>query len=163
MPPPVACRERILLAIETRLAAIATSVPGLTVERDREEPVETKDMPRLVVTELGEVLQGDLTGEDGWTLTLAVAGYVRGATGANDAARAKAAAAAANDLRARAQAALRADVTLGGLARDLRPAAEAEAFPLLIDCADPAKAFATPWEVDYATEEGDPYTFATHV
>lgn len=156
-----ACRERILDAIVARLEAI-TGVAGLAVERDREEPIETGEMPRLVVVELGETMQPDLTGEDGWTLTVAVSGYVRGTVGANDKARAKAAAAAAGDLRARVQAALLGEPTLGGLVRDLRPAEEAECFPLLIDCADPAKAFAVPFEADYATVEGDPFTFASH-
>lgn len=150
------CRERVVAAIATRLAAIA-GITGLAVERDRaaDLSVDTSEMPRLLLHEGTETLQDDFTGEDCWTLVVAVSGYVKGTTAA-------AAATAAALLQAKVRAALGTaqDYTLGGLARDLRPDAEVEPVALQMEGADPAKSFALAYAVDYATVEGDPMTFA---
>lgn len=146
------CRERIVAAVQAALAGI-TGIDGLAVERDRTLPVEEGELPRLVVYEGEEALASGFSGEDLWELQLDVEGYADGADIA-------AAAAALATLRAKVDQALRADPTLGGLARDLRPAEEPAPQRLDFASATPGKGFVRSFVAVYATEEGDPFAFA---
>lgn len=143
MPTP--CREQLVAALATRLAAIA-GIAGLAVERDREHPVTAAAMPRLVIYEGDEQLSPEFSGEDGFELQLDVEGY--------------AAAADMPGLRAAVDAAVFADRTLGGLARDIDFASEQAPQRLDMDQAAAAKGFARSYRLLYATREGDPFTFA---
>lgn len=150
MPDP--CRERIVAAIEAALGGIA-GIAGLAIERDRSDDIAAADMPRLVVFEGGEEDATAFSGEQAFDLQIDVEGYVDGATMA-------AANAAAATLRAKMDAAMFADVTLGGLTRDLRLAEEAPPSRLDFISARPAKGVSRAYVVTYATVEGDPFTFA---
>ena len=143
MAPP--CREQIVAALSTRLAQIA-GIAGLIVERDRTVPITGPEMPRLVLYEGNEAPAPDFTGEDGFELQLDVEGY--------------AASAGVAALRAATDAAIFADRTLGGLARDVELANEAAPQRLDMDQAAAAKGFVRSYRVLYATREGDPFTFA---
>lgn len=147
------CRERIVQAIETALGGIA-GIAGLTVERDRADPVEEADLDRLVIYEGGEGQSEEgFLGEDLFDLTVDIEGYAGGDT-------VSAAAAAAAGLRGEVDQALRANPPLGGLARDLRLAEEPPPLRLENVSARPAKGFVRSFVVTYATVEGDPFTFA---
>jgi hypothetical protein len=146
------CRERIVAALAARLATI-TVLPGLVVERDRAASVSAAEMPLLAVYEGDETPQADFTGERAYTLSIAVEGYATGATPV-------AAAQAASDLRAQVDKALFADVTLGGIARNLEAAEESAPARLDLDAVDPCAGFTRVYRVDYAIAETDPYTFA---
>lgn len=139
------CREQIVAAVVARLEAI-TGVPGLAVERDREQPITAAELPRLIVYEGDEQLAAEFSGEDGFELQIDVEGY----------------AAAANlaELRGRLDVAVLSDRTLSGLARDVDIASEAAPQRLDMDQAAPAKGFARSYRILYATIEGDPFTFA---
>lgn len=146
------CRERILAAIATALAGIA-GVGGLVVERDRLADLAETEMPRLVVREGGEEPQADFSGEDAYTMTVEVEGYTAAASQAD-------ADAVGRTLRAKVVQALRADVTLGALARDVRQGVEPPPVRLSVVAEVPTYAFALAFAVEYATAEGDPFTFA---
>lgn len=143
MPTP--CREQVVAAIKTALDGI-TGIVGLTVERDRDEHVEEADLPKLALFEGDESLAPDFSGEDGFELQVDIEGY--------------AALADLAVLRASVDAAIFADRTLGGLARDIDVAAEAGPQRLDMDSAAPTKSFVRSYRVLYATVEGDPFTFA---
>lgn len=149
-----ACRETILAAALAKLSAIA-GIAGLTVEAERpaDAPLAETDLPRLVLYEGPETPREILTGQRDWTLTVSVEGYVKAST-------ALAARQAGAALRAKAQTALLADVTLATQASDVRPGAEPEPARLVLDCADPTYAFALSFDIDYATAEADLETFA---
>lgn len=153
----VACREQIVAAFAARLAAIA-GIAGLTAERgrDQDDPITDDVVPILVVLQGVETPHGEgecFLGERAATLVIAVEGYIAGATPTD----AKQQAAV---LRAAAERALLTDDTLGGLARDLRLMSEPPPPRLTLDAAQPVAGFATGFEVDYATLESDPFTFA---
>ncbi|MGE0650263.1 MAG: hypothetical protein AB7P12_00730 [Alphaproteobacteria bacterium] len=139
-------------AVAARLAAI-TEVAGLTVERDRRTPVMSGELPFLAVYEGPSTSQSDFSGEQAVTLTVSVEGLAGGVS-------AQAARDAAGLLRAQAEAALFADVTLGGLARDLRPSDEPPPPMLDDEIGEEAVAFVFAVDVDFATREGDPFSFA---
>lgn len=139
------CREQVVAALAARLAGIA-GIAGLVVERDRTVPLAGPELPRLVVYEGDEKLWPGFTGEDAFDLQVDVEGY--------------AASAGLAALRASADAAIFADRTLGGLARDVELASEAAPQRLEMDQAAPAKGFVRSYQITYATREGDPYTFA---
>ena len=143
MPTP--CREQLVAALATKLAAIA-GFAGLEVERDREEPVTGPELPRLVVYEGDEQLSPEFSGEDGFELQIDVEGY--------------AASADMPGLRAAVDVAVFADRTLGGLARDIEFAVEQAPQRLDMDQAAGAKGFARSYRLLHATREGDPFTFA---
>ena len=149
---PEACREQIVLAVKVKLAAIA-GIAGLTVDRDREDDVTDAELPILILREGEERPQADFTGEDAYTLVVQVEGAAKGAT-------VGAAASAAATLRARVQQAVFDGTLLGGLAQDIRPASEPLPPILILPAEGPAKAFDLSFEIDYATREGDPFTFA---
>lgn len=145
------CRERVLAAAASALDGVG--VAGLVVERERLAEIADDEMPRMVLREGAEEPRADFTGEDAWTLNFEVEGYTAATdqTGADQAGR---------HLRAKALQALLADVTLGGLARDLRPGGEPPPVRLSIVAEVPTYAFVLTFAVDYATAEGDPFTFA---
>jgi len=146
------CRERIVDAIAGRLAGVE---PGVAVLRDRDPGVilETDRLPALVVTEAEEEPRDDFCGEDAFNLVLQIAVIA----GGRDQAVARQ---TAQRLRARARAALAADPTLGGIARNLVFVEDPEA-PLSTPAALGALHAATlALAVDYATAEGDPFRFA---
>ena len=147
------CRERIVAAVAAQLAAI-DGVTGLTVERDGVDAIEDAALPLLMVYDRDETPVDMYLGEDAFELQVEIEGVAEGDTAA-------AAAAALGTLRGRVEAALLADITLGGLARDLRPDAEPAPEPLSFDQASrPTKGFARTYVITYATREGDPFTFA---
>ncbi|MBI4184916.1 MAG: hypothetical protein HY521_13075 [Proteobacteria bacterium] len=148
----VPCRERVVLALQAALEGNA-GIPGLAVERDRDTPVTDGDLPRLVIYEGAESGAADFTGEDGYALAINIEGYA----GGGDAA---AAASAAATLRAEADRAVLADVTLGGTARGVSLAEEPAPVRLGLEAVRPAKGFVRSFTVEYATAEGDPFTFA---
>lgn len=146
------CREQIVAAVVTRLSAIA-GVANLTVERDRDLPSEDDTLPLVVVTEGDEAPVPLFLGEDAFDLQV----IVEGAATAETVALASSAVAT---LRAKVEQALMADFTLGGLARDLRPADEDTPQRLDFASEAPTKGFSRAYVITYATREGDPFTFA---
>ncbi|MGE0716404.1 MAG: hypothetical protein AB7P02_13265 [Alphaproteobacteria bacterium] len=157
----LSCREQVLRAIAAKLATIP--LPGLVVERDRDQPVRTDEMPRLVLSEGDEVEHPDWIGCRTWSLGVTVEGYVIGEADpdADPPVTATASAAArASELRALVQGVLFADMSLGGLARDIQSDPEAEPVPLDIDGEAPTKAFALALRVEFVTAESDLFTFA---
>jgi hypothetical protein len=146
------CREQVLAAFAARLAAI-TAVPGLTVERERADPVATDALPFLGVYDDGAAEPPDFSGERDYTLTVTVEGYRAGAT-------ALAARQNADELGGLVAKALFGDVTLGGLARDLRPSPDPSPPRTPWDFPSHVGSFVASYEVDYATSETDPFVFA---
>src|SRR5690606_33033541 len=106
------CREQIVAAVVARLEVI-TGVPGLAVERDREQPITAAELPRLIVYEGAEDPVALFLGEDCFDLRLVIEGGAAGET-------ASLAASASALLRGKVEQAILADVTLGGLARDIQ-------------------------------------------
>lgn len=149
---PVPCRERIIAAVVARLASI-TGIAGLTVERERRVPVTSAELPFLAVYEGPSALQSDFSGEQAVTLTVSIEGLAGGVS-------APAAREAAGLLRAHAEAALFAEITLGGIVRDLRPSDEPPPPMLDDEIGEEAAAFAFAIDVDFAIREGDPFSFA---
>lgn len=146
------CRERLVAAALAALAGIE-GVPGLEVELDREHDLDESELPRLILVEGDEIAAGDFTGEEGFTLPVIVEGYVTAATP-------EAARSALAQLRAKAHQALIGSNLLGGLARDIRLSQDQPAEAGLPLPCEPGAAFARGYDVDYATAEGDPFTFA---
>ena len=149
---PDSCRERIVAAAAARIAAI-TGVPGLTVARERRSPVTSDELPFVGVFEADAQPREDWSGERAWTLVVSAEGLADGAT--DTAART-----AAANLRAEVEKALYADPTLGGLARDLRAAPEPPPPQLDAEVPDHVADFQAAFEIDFATREDDPFTFA---
>jgi hypothetical protein len=146
------CREQILQAVEAALAGI-TAIAGITVERERLDPVASDALPFLAVYDDGDTPGENFSGQRDYTLVVTVEGYSAGTTVLDG--RQK-----ADELKARVEAALYADVTLGGKALDLRP--NAEPSPARMDWEVPADvgSFVAAFEIDFATSETDPFTFA---
>ena len=153
MPTP--CREQIVAASKSVLALIATP-SGVTVERGRTMPITDDALPLLVLLQDPDTPHGEdesFTGERAYTLNIAVEGVIAGATDLD--ARAQLAV-----LRAAAERAMLSDATLGGIARDVRLMTEPPPPRLQIDSGLPVAAFAIGFEIDFATLETDPFTFA---
>ena len=144
-----------MLAVLARLGALAT-VAGLTVDRNRIEAVTDADLPILVLFESQETPHEpdeSFSGERASSLAIAIEGAMSGASSAD----AKTQLAV---LRAAVERDLLAETLLGGLARDIRLLPEAPPPRLDLACADPLAAFAIGLEIDFATIEDDPFTFA---
>jgi hypothetical protein len=147
-----ACREQIVAAVaallETAAAALATHPK---VERNRRDPLDDADLPGLILFEGQEIPLNDFSSEDAYRLSLLVQCALKGS--------AAAAAAAANNLRAAIMKGLLADVSLGGLVRNLEivDAGDWIGTPTL---SDDTEGFMLQADITYATVEGDPFTFA---
>lgn len=149
---PTACKEQVIAAFVAKIAAIS-SISPLTVEREWEDDVTDKELTFIGVYEGPETPHADVTGEDGWTQTVIVEGVAEGAAPV-------AAAQAANALRAEIDRVLFADITLGGLVRDIRYNPEPQPELLKVVAAQSTRGFALAYDIEYGTKEGDPYTFA---
>ena len=148
------CYDRIVAAFVARLETIAASdLPGLKVEEGREDDIGDDELPFVAVYAEDETPQDDLTGERGYTVRISVEGLAKGAD--RTAARKE-----ASRLRGLVDKALFSDVTLGGLARDLRLGQEPPP-PALATVAEHVAGFVRVYEIDYATAESDPFTFAS--
>ena len=157
---PLPCSEQINAAIVAALQAIdAARVPGFAADRfelRRIAVVTTDELLRLVVYPEPPIEQQDFSGERNSTMRFTVEVAVVGRDDVD-------AQQQAAILSAEVKRALFADVTLGGLARDLRTVAEPAEFQRLdVDSGeeDPVAAFADPFEVDFATDEVDLTVFA---
>lgn len=138
------CHEQLAAAAKAALDTIA-GVTGLIVSDNATRPVET--LPHIELR-LGDESPDDVfTGELGWRLEIAVTCLAKDRAGLAL-------------LRAKVQQALLADLTLGGLARDLRPAGEGQ--PIIDDDEGHPPAIVTElrFGIHYATLETDPFTFA---
>lgn len=149
-----ACREQIMAAVESAIGAISgiTGFSSSTVERERARPVTA--LPFACVFEGDEgPAEDEFTGSRAYTLLVDVELYVTGATP-------KAAAQALSALRAKADMALLADVTLGGKARDIRVVDEPPPVRNVVDGHPNHRATARRFAIDYAHLENDPETFS---
>jgi hypothetical protein len=146
---PLTCREQILVAFTTQVAAIG----GMTVARERVDAIGTDELDFLAVYDDGVTPQTDFSGERDYTLVITVEGYIAGDDAADGRVKADAVGAAV-------ESALYIEPTLGGLARDLRP--NPEPTPPRLDAEVPAAVgcFIKSFEVDFATSETDPRVFA---
>jgi len=147
MPILVEAREQILRAVKTVMDTLAS----VALARNRTETIKRDELPILVLYDAGYAPQRDFTGERNYVLTVEIEGAAGGATPT-------AAEQAANLLRARLEAALLADVTLAGKARDLRPGRDDGTVAVDLAAAVPVASFVRRFDVEYATPEDDPYT-----
>lgn len=147
------CREQIACAVETLLTAMADTIDVTPkVERNRRDPLQDADLPSLILFEGQELPLNDFSNEDSYRLSLIVQGSFAG-HGAD-------AAKAANNLRASIIKALIADVSLGGLTRNLEIVDAGDWIGTAAE-SDDTEGFMLQADVTYATVEGDPFTF-TH-
>ena len=141
---PTSIREQVLAAVAARLGTIG----GVTVERNRVEPVTA--FPALVMIDGGHTVTEENAGLKLYASRFDVEGYVQTTTAAE-------LGPSLSDLYAKTVAALMADRTLGGVAIDVR---EGELRDPEIDRTPghaPHAAFSLAFEVDYTTRPADPY------
>lgn len=143
------CKEQILAALDSLLGGLA----GITYERGREQPVAMTSLPFVTVYDEGDTPQQDFASERGFTLPVTIEGVATGATKS-------AAGLAADTLRVAVLLALWADITLGGLTRDLRFSDEPPPPSLEPEVPEEAAGFVIALELEYATSETDPTAFA---
>jgi len=148
------CRQQVVDAAKGRLLTVpaletAGAYKSPNVESNRIEPLDEEDLPSLVLFEGDERVIELFTAEDTYDFSFAVQGAVKGT---DDAAKA-----AANVLRANVLAALLADRTLGGKVRMLEAIAPGDFIG--VDYKVDATGFLLAFHAQYATREGDPYTF----
>ena len=136
-------REQVLAALLARLQTL----PGVTVERNRNREVTPEMMPALVLLDGGQRRQEE-TGLARYVAEADVEGYVLAATDA-------ALGSTLNDLYARAVAAALADPTLGGLAVDVREGA----LDVMIvrENGKPAAGFSLTFEIEFFAAPADPF------
>lgn len=153
---PVPCREQIAAAVLVRLQSVALAV----AERERTDDLTESDfvagMVPIARLDQFEDPDQDITeysGEDAWQMPLRIQGAVAGSgvTGQT----------ALNNLRALVLMALRpaGDWNLGGLARHVE-IADTGATELAGVAVEQFKGFVLQLSIQYATREGDPFTFA---
>lgn len=142
-------REQVFAAIKTAL----DKVVGVTVFRNRDDELAASEMPALVLLDGGHDVVDLSSGETNYTARFSVELY---ATAATDAALG----AALTALWGAAVVALRADVTLGGLAVDCREVGLSDPQVLREGQGAPFAAAVLEGEVDFATAEGDPFNVA---
>jgi hypothetical protein len=141
--------ERVLQAVEARLAAIIT-VPGLDTDRNRQDPVE-KD--RMLVLQ-----DGDQEHDEDQTIfvqsfrTIAIEGFVKVDAKAD-------LGPALNVLWAEMVKALTGDVTLGGLAGDIKLGEYISNMAPTDDHRWTAE-FSQKFTIHFTTAQGDPYSLA---
>lgn len=153
------CRERVLAQLATLLGALP--VPGLTVERERDEPWTQTDLPAIGLYEADEDQDAVFTGEDAYTLRVDIEGHASAAT-------LLAARQAAGTLRAQVQQALLPGLEVpldgGGAAYvAVTPGTEPPPIRAVVDCADPVSGFVLTVSLDYQTWESNPFLFACEV
>lgn len=140
------CREQVAKQVKTLLE----SITGLTAARNRRTAISEKDMPIAVLFEGDEEDNTSFTGENAYVLPLLIQVAVN--------LSGEKAAAACNNWRAALTKAFLADRTLGGLVRDLNIVDPGDWIGVDVD-ADDAEGFLFGLRVQYATLEGDPFTF----
>lgn len=147
----LSCREQIVAAVLARLKTITAA----NVERNRRTPIAEDDLKQkssIVLFEGDNESVGAMyTNEDGYELPLNVQGAVQGSGDA--------AASAANALRAAVIKAIRADVTLGRIARNL-VIVDTGNWEGVAVTAPQYEGFSLEARVTYATKEFDPFNFA---
>lgn len=150
-------RELAVRALIERIKGI--DFPGLTperVERERQTDVKRAEFPLIVVREGEEAPERLYTGSDTRSLVIDVEAYVASALRGNDGREDVAGTAA--DIRARIDAIIMEDVTLGGIACDIRPI-DTPREPMLDHQDNPnGRAVIRTFQLWYSTPEGDPYT-----
>lgn len=120
------------------------------METERGDDVTTADMPLIVVFAGDDRPAPDFGGESGRSFTVRVEIYVEGATGA-------AAQEALSEIFGRVREAVAADVTLGGLAHDIRESDDEVPDRLTVQNTDPARSTTVVLAVEYSHAEGDPF------
>lgn len=144
-------RERVLAAFD---AALQT-VPGITsdqVDRNRTDGVNLqKETPRLIQMDGGHEVTESQTGEDEYRLSIDVDIY---ATAATD----RELGAALNLLWGNVVQTVQADLSLGGLVRDIRQVDMSDPEVLKESGAPPAITAQVSFDVFFATAERDPFT-----
>lgn len=138
------CHEQVVAAAFAALAAIS-GVSGLAVLDQPDRPVDA--LPVIALRVGDEAPEDIFAGELGFALEIGVTCYA-----ADRAALAV--------LRAKAQQALLADLTLGGLTRDLRLAGEGPPVMDTEEGHDAAIGTELRFTLHYATREDDPFAFA---
>jgi hypothetical protein len=124
------------------------TISGVTIERNRVEPVEA--FPSLLMIDGGQSVTDENAGVKLHTLRVEVEGYVGATTSAE-------LGPALSDLHGQAVLALMIDRTLGDLVIDVR---ESELRDPEIDRTQghrPFAAFSLAFEIDYFTDPNDPY------
>lgn len=150
------CRQQIVEAVLAALQSLDLQpAPGgevkpVTAELNRRVAVEADDLPALLLYEGSELPLNDFSSEDAYDLPLLLQGIVAGT--AADAVE------FANNLRATAMKALMADLSLGGLARNLQFTGTGDLAGADIAAVE-VESFELAFTVSYATKEGDPFTF----
>jgi hypothetical protein len=148
MSDPVPCREQVAVNAKAALTAIS----GLTVERNRRDPIHAEDdLNRAILFEGDEMPENVFCGQDGYRLPFLVQVALPGSG--------EEAATAANVLRAKIVKGLCADRTLGGKTSDLQIIEPGDWIGVDVDV-DNYEGFFLAFEVRYATVEGDPFTFS---
>lgn len=138
-------REQILAAVDVLLDAIT----GVTTGRNRTTDIDLSDMPAAIQLDGGHVTTALQTGAATKTLEVSVQCYVTGATEA-------ALTAAIDVLYVQVTTALLADITLGGLASDVREVEMIEPDPMDDEQEKLFAAFSVEFEIDFETSETDP-------
>jgi hypothetical protein len=149
------CRQLIVEAVLAKLTAIPVqetasgAYKDVNVELNRRVPLEETDLPWVGLSEGDETPLNDFSSMDVYELRLVVQITAKGSGGA--------AVEYVNALRAEVIKALKADLTLGGLARWLE-LADAGDF-LGAETSAETEGALLAFTVHYATKEGDPFTF----
>ena len=149
------CRQLIVEAVLAKLATIPVqetaggAYKDVSVELNRRVPLEETDLPWAGLFEGDETPRNDFSSMDVYELRLVVQIAAKGSGGA--------AVEYVNSLRAEVIKALKADITLGGLARWLE-LADAGDF-LGAETSAETEGALLAFTVHYATKEGDPFTF----
>lgn len=154
---PATIRKQILDQRQTTLAAIDT-IPGLTVDRNRDGDPGADEMPKLVMFDGGHKNEIDAVGETKVRMVFAVQGYVTAARNKDAALMRAALAQALDNLYGTASAALLGDPFAGGLALDTVEIEFADPVFVTDDCDTPFAVFAVDFEVTFVTAEHTPYT-----
>jgi len=150
------CRQRIVNVILARLGTVPPleCVDGaprsVNTELNRRATLGEADLPSQILFEGVETSPNIFSGEDDYIFPLFVQGAVQG-TGAE-------ATLVANRLRGEAMKALLVDRSLGGLVRVLEVTEPGDFVG--VDVSVDAEGFLIGLRVEYATREGDPFTFA---
>lgn len=153
---PKSCRQRVVEAAFAKLQAVPAQetlagYSSVKTELNRRAPLEETELPFNGMFEGPETPLNDFIGLDLYALTLFVQIAVLGSG--------ETAFAFANSLRADTIKVLKSDFTLGGLARLLELSEEPENF-VGVDVAADSEGAILAFTVHYATNEGDPFTFA---
>lgn len=145
MPTPI--REQALAAFEAALIAGLTAIP---VERNRSRAIPEDAAKYVLVFDGPQIKVSDETGVDVYRMTVSVEGYIRVKGDAL-------AGPALNELYADVVVAATADLTLGGIAVDVREGNMPDAY-IDPDATLATMAFELEFEIDYMTKQDDPYT-----